>query len=247
MTSQSQIKAFVDRILRLKEEQDALRDDIKDIYAEAKGLGFDKTAIGNVVSHVRKIGKKGDDAVAATTANFEMYLAAYEGRTHAYARAEVPHDPETGEVFEDAQITVVDHGDEEGNHLTVTVDPRIAAILNGTSPESPRKAAEAEPERAATTDATIAPVLVEADKVEAVAEVLGQPELISALTGQHASANVSGSERAGVTAGETAINFQREPKPLRPYCQRPGAEDCGGYGSKHCHSCERLHAGSEAA
>ncbi|MDX1035654.1 DUF2312 domain-containing protein, partial [Sinorhizobium medicae] len=35
MTSDAQIRAFIDRILRLKEEQDTIGEDIRDIYAEA--------------------------------------------------------------------------------------------------------------------------------------------------------------------------------------------------------------------
>lgn len=73
--------------------------------------------------------------------------------------------------------------------------------------ESPRKAAEAVAEMPASTDATVASFVVEAVKAEAVAGVLGQPEMIPALTAQHGGVNVSGPERAGVTAGETATHF----------------------------------------
>ncbi len=35
------LKSFLDRVERLEEEKKGLADDIKDIYAEAKGVGFD--------------------------------------------------------------------------------------------------------------------------------------------------------------------------------------------------------------
>ncbi|MBL8638718.1 MAG: DUF2312 domain-containing protein [Alphaproteobacteria bacterium] len=35
------LKSFLDRIERLEEEKKGIADDIKDIYAEAKGVGFD--------------------------------------------------------------------------------------------------------------------------------------------------------------------------------------------------------------
>jgi hypothetical protein len=35
-----QLRAFVERIERLEEEKKALADDIKEVYAEAKGNGF---------------------------------------------------------------------------------------------------------------------------------------------------------------------------------------------------------------
>jgi len=35
------LKSFLDRVERLEEDKKGLADDIKDIYAEAKGVGFD--------------------------------------------------------------------------------------------------------------------------------------------------------------------------------------------------------------
>lgn len=43
------LKAFIDRIERLTEEKQGIADDIKDIYAEAKGVGFDAKTIRKIV------------------------------------------------------------------------------------------------------------------------------------------------------------------------------------------------------
>ena len=43
------LKAFVERIERLEEEKKALADDIRDVYAEAKGSGFDVKALRQIV------------------------------------------------------------------------------------------------------------------------------------------------------------------------------------------------------
>ena len=43
------LKAFVERIERLEEEKKALGDDIRDVYAEAKGTGFDVKALRAIV------------------------------------------------------------------------------------------------------------------------------------------------------------------------------------------------------
>lgn len=110
MSAEGQIKAFIDRILRLKEEQDVIGDDIRDIYAEAKGMGFDKTAMGNVVAHLRKVAKKGSETVAEQGAIFDIYLAAYEGHTPAPARVREnieKFDPVTGEVLDDVNPRLV--------------------------------------------------------------------------------------------------------------------------------------------
>jgi uncharacterized protein (UPF0335 family) len=47
------LKAFVERIERLEEEKKALSDDIRDVFAEAKGNGFDVKAM-RVVIRLRK-------------------------------------------------------------------------------------------------------------------------------------------------------------------------------------------------
>lgn len=41
--------SFLERIERLEEEKAGLGDDIKDIYAEAKGVGFDVKTIRRIV------------------------------------------------------------------------------------------------------------------------------------------------------------------------------------------------------
>lgn len=45
-----QLKAFVERVERLEEEKKGIADDIKDVYAEAKGNGFDIKVMRKVVA-----------------------------------------------------------------------------------------------------------------------------------------------------------------------------------------------------
>jgi uncharacterized protein (UPF0335 family) len=47
------LKSFIERIERLEEEKKAIADDIKDIYAEAKGTGYDVKIMRKIVS-IRK-------------------------------------------------------------------------------------------------------------------------------------------------------------------------------------------------
>jgi len=44
-----QLKAVVERVERLEEEKKAIADDIRDVYAEAKGHGFDIKALRTIV------------------------------------------------------------------------------------------------------------------------------------------------------------------------------------------------------
>jgi uncharacterized protein (UPF0335 family) len=44
------LRAFVERIEKLEEEKRSIGDDIKDVYAEAKGTGFDPKVMRKIVS-----------------------------------------------------------------------------------------------------------------------------------------------------------------------------------------------------
>ena len=64
-----QLRAFVERIERLEEEKKTISDDIKDVYAEAKGTGFDTKALRKIVAE-----RKQD---AAERLEFETILDLY--------------------------------------------------------------------------------------------------------------------------------------------------------------------------
>jgi uncharacterized protein (UPF0335 family) len=51
--AKDQLKAIVERVERLEEEKKAIADDIRDVYAEAKGNGFDVKSL-RVVVRLRK-------------------------------------------------------------------------------------------------------------------------------------------------------------------------------------------------
>ncbi len=47
--AKDQLKAIIERIERLEEEKKAISDDIRDVYAEAKGNGYDVKALRTIV------------------------------------------------------------------------------------------------------------------------------------------------------------------------------------------------------
>jgi len=51
--AKDQLRAFVERVERLEEEKKAIAEDIRDVYAEAKGNGFDVKTL-RVVVRLRK-------------------------------------------------------------------------------------------------------------------------------------------------------------------------------------------------
>ncbi len=48
------LKSFIERIERLEEEKKALADDIREVYSEAKGSGFDIKVIRQII-RIRKL------------------------------------------------------------------------------------------------------------------------------------------------------------------------------------------------
>ncbi|MDI3559592.1 DUF2312 domain-containing protein [Bradyrhizobium sp. Arg816] len=52
--AKDQLKSIIERIERLEEEKKAISDDVRDVYAESKGNGYDVTALRTIV-RMRKI------------------------------------------------------------------------------------------------------------------------------------------------------------------------------------------------
>jgi uncharacterized protein (UPF0335 family) len=67
-----QLKAFIERIERLEDEKKALDDDIKEVYAEAKGTGFDTKIMRKIIS----LRKKDHAERQEEEAIMELYLQA---------------------------------------------------------------------------------------------------------------------------------------------------------------------------
>jgi uncharacterized protein (UPF0335 family) len=67
-----QLRQIVARIERLEEEKKAIADDIKEVYAEAKGHGFDTKILRQVI-RLRKVDKA---ELQEQEAILELYLDA---------------------------------------------------------------------------------------------------------------------------------------------------------------------------
>ena len=52
------LRSFIERVETLEEEKTALMEDIKEVYAEAKGVGFDAKTMRKIVSLRKKDAEK---------------------------------------------------------------------------------------------------------------------------------------------------------------------------------------------
>lgn len=70
--AKAQLLAFIERVERLEEEKKSLADDIKDVYAEAKGTGFDVKALKAII----KRRKADQEKLAEHEAILDTYMHA---------------------------------------------------------------------------------------------------------------------------------------------------------------------------
>lgn len=73
--AREQLKAFVARIERLEEDKANVAADQKEVYAEAKSMGYDTKILRKVIS-LRKIDRRERQEADALT---ELYLGCVEG------------------------------------------------------------------------------------------------------------------------------------------------------------------------
>jgi uncharacterized protein (UPF0335 family) len=73
--AQERLRTIIERIERLEEDKKAIMEDIKDVYAEAKGEGYDVKILRKVVSIRKKdrLKRQEEDAI------LELYLQAIGG------------------------------------------------------------------------------------------------------------------------------------------------------------------------
>jgi uncharacterized protein (UPF0335 family) len=67
-----QLRSFIERIERLEEEKSALSGDIKEVYAEAKGNGFEPRIMRQII----KIRKMDKDALDEEESLLDLYKRA---------------------------------------------------------------------------------------------------------------------------------------------------------------------------
>lgn len=79
--ARDQLRSYVERIERLEEEKKSISDDIKDVYGEAKAMGYDTKVLRKVIA----IRKQDQNDRMEQEAILDTYL-------HALGMAPAPED-----------------------------------------------------------------------------------------------------------------------------------------------------------
>lgn len=238
IVARDQLRAFIERIERLEEEKKTLADDIKDVYGEAKSMGFDTKILRKVIS----IRKQDHDERMEQEAILDTYL-------HALGMKQY-------DMFDEPEA-------ETSPKLVATV---ATAMQTKAGRAALLTAVDVMIEREERFDPTTGEILDDAPRADGGANIVtkhteiaaasqGEAEVPSAEA-ETAGANEGGENvdrsatRAGLEGGpvnlepsgpeaERATSFTvKPPSPLRPHCRNPG-ETCGGYGRDHCHTCKK--------
>jgi uncharacterized protein (UPF0335 family) len=103
MSSNNQLKAFVERLEKLEEEKATISEDIKEVLSEAKSSGFDPKIIKKVLSLRRQDAKKRaeEQAVLAVYMDALGMLADTPLGQAAVAAATTGSRPAAAEIDED--------------------------------------------------------------------------------------------------------------------------------------------------
>ena len=67
-----QLRAFIERVERLEEEKKTIGDDIKEVFAELKGSGFDTKAVKTII----RLRKQSDHERQEEQAMIQLYMDA---------------------------------------------------------------------------------------------------------------------------------------------------------------------------
>lgn len=141
-----QIRAFFERWERLEGEKQAISDDLKELFAEAKGNGFDTKVLRKLFRDQLADANERSEFEAL----YDLYAAALNSalaRDARDAREDQPdHDPETGEVIEPASGagTVADGAGKPETSDASSADipmSNASAQPNGADPRTPVDAA----------------------------------------------------------------------------------------------------------
>lgn len=234
-----QLRAFFERWERLEEEKKAISDDLKDLFSEMKGNGFDT----KVARKVFRDKLQDPHERAEFEAIYDVYMHALGGPRAGRAREEVEvttsepseteaFDPETGELVTASEIT------ESG------LAGQSSGVCTGSGARPADESASPVHELRVTE-----PVLLAGERDVASAPEGSAGNEMPSKTSQEAAGPAKASQtppRGPVSIGgdDRGNVFDIKPKSsLRPHCQRP--DKCAGMGSEHCYSCAKAMQGRE--
>lgn len=134
------------RIMSVLDEIDERKADIKEIYREANGHGFDKAAIGVAIREIRGRDKADTPKAQERASIVELYVSAFDNAPRTYVHVPAREGSPTIPSREHAPVT------QEANHVDRGASARPHSATG--EPAIPSKAGDAGTGQASATDTT---------------------------------------------------------------------------------------------
>jgi uncharacterized protein (UPF0335 family) len=149
--ARDQLRAFIERIERLESEKKTIADDIKDIYGEAKGTGFDTKVLRKLIS----IRKQDRDERMEQEAILDMYMIALGMIDGDYAddepRQSAPAQRQpSAPLRSDAGLSIVT------KHTEITASVGSPAVLSSLTTRETEESVVSNPEMDRSTKSSFA-------------------------------------------------------------------------------------------
>ncbi len=138
-TAQKQLRSYVERIERLEEEKQAAAGDIKEVYAEAKAMGFNAKILRKVVALRRKDPREREEEETI----LDLYMGAL-GMLPLFEAAE-QRDMEMRESFTPSGPLLIEHDPEEP--IVGSREIKLLEYKPINEPEAAVSSAEEKPKR----------------------------------------------------------------------------------------------------
>ncbi len=240
MTADGQIKSFFQRWENLEAEKKQTADALKDLFAEAKGFGYDTKAL-RAAFRLKVKEDLDNPADAEFEAVVDTYLSAINAPSTSRRDARLrtrenieKFDPETGE------IPGGNSRRSDGGLNIVHKHTEIAGSSNGRTSDFDSENAGSNPAPVANTEiASASHGEAEAPSAERITPQ-GSGSAAANVGGDH----VTGHQSAAISAGALANRAPAISK-YRPHCQRP--TNCGSGTRDHCWSCKQAMREGDAA
>ncbi|WP_430438970.1 GapR family DNA-binding domain-containing protein [Shinella sp.] len=271
MVASNSAKHRMDRIIRLHEEIDQIKKDIRDIYAEEKAEGGDKTAMGEAITKIRKR-EKDKDGFDERENMVDVYLMAYNApsgtavatHTHAPVDRKARAALRTSEAMDDnkafSAMMLADGLISEEAHAENIALSNAVARKYGAGVIDP-ETGEVLDDRRSDNGLNIQTKHEDIRTAPETAEELSRP---APLAGSGGDRSIPSPDAGGVkmdavqrtpgrpddmsvhkSAQSGQATTDHKPVSYRPNCIHP--ENCASGGTDHCWSCRRAMALKEEA
>lgn len=231
--SDARLKSIYSRWLRLEEAKQEISDDLKELFKEAKGDGYDGKAIRAAFRKVAKLEGDKAEEIREQDALVDLYIDALtrdarEAGSYAEATGREPVNAKLIETVVKGVQTEIGR-----DALVVALDAMIEA--EGDEPVQ-------EMHKLPETANQSAPINEVRSGVVSASDAGTVAEALSARAG-----SASDEMPAIIPDDDVPAFIKRDRKPYRDGCQHPEPGQCGAGGPGLCHACKKAMAEVEAA